>query len=243
MSARVDRDGIAQRRVAGRDRRATRRTGARVSVRMDELVETRLRVSLLDMLAGDTYHDSDCWGLDRRRHWVLGSARRLLQGQRTIAPSISADETGYRSTELESVSSTASSCRSRQEPNDSVQLRRRHDRACVPIAGESWGPIWSRRKTRFRSTSKRRSRQRRPKDFWGGSSFEQATARLTKSRDGLLGLHANVGVTFDLQAIREREQRTESRGDAFCRSDHELRQLSADGPATPAIARRRSLLR
>lgn len=68
--------------------------------------------------------------------------------------------------------------------------------------GQTWGPIWARRKDSLLEAVDR--------DFWGdvgmtdreGGSFAAITKRLKETRNGLAGIHSNVGITFDLQAMR-----------------------------------------
>ncbi len=70
-----------------------------------------------------------------------------------------------------------------------------------PNRGTTWGPIWARRHTKIDRNKKIIADNHH--DFWGGGTLESVHARLLNSQDGLLGLHANVGITFDLDAVRD----------------------------------------
>lgn len=58
------------------------------------------------------------------------------------------------------------------------------------------GPIWSRRRVEDPS------RIVFHKNFWGGATLQRVLDRLGACEWGMIGLHANVGITFDLNAIR-----------------------------------------
>lgn len=63
--------------------------------------------------------------------------------------------------------------------------------------GSSWGPIWARRRTK--------DFMLQPKgDFWGTGTLPFILDRLADAKDGAIGLHPNVGVTFDLHAADTR---------------------------------------
>jgi hypothetical protein len=59
----------------------------------------------------------------------------------------------------------------------------------------TWGPIWARRAVKDASQFDRSA------DSWGAKTFPVITERLTRCRLGGIGLHASVGITFDLKAI------------------------------------------
>lgn len=59
------------------------------------------------------------------------------------------------------------------------------------------GPIWSRR--RIEDTSRVIFHE----NFWGRRTRKRVLERLKASEQGMIGIHANVGLTFDLNAIRE----------------------------------------
>ena len=59
----------------------------------------------------------------------------------------------------------------------------------------TWGPIWARRAVKD-STEWDRSA-----DSWGAKTYPVITERLTRCRLGGIGIHASVGITFDLKAI------------------------------------------
>jgi hypothetical protein len=62
--------------------------------------------------------------------------------------------------------------------------------------GRTWGPIWSRR--RMQGVPQTASH-----DYWGTGTLERVIGRLSECETGLVGIHANVGVTFDLEAVRQ----------------------------------------
>jgi hypothetical protein len=69
-----------------------------------------------------------------------------------------------------------------------------------PSSGTTWGPIWARR--RFDMSSNRDLTSAAGHGLWSVRSLSAVFASLNNSRNGLMGLHSNVGITFDLQAIR-----------------------------------------
>jgi len=72
------------------------------------------------------------------------------------------------------------------------------DRVTLPVGGaQTWGPVWGRRRTDSNLKTANM-------DYWGSSTLPYLTRRLEASRDGLLGIHADVGITFDLQACDKR---------------------------------------
>jgi len=62
--------------------------------------------------------------------------------------------------------------------------------------GYTWGPVWGRR---FESVLE--AADNAP-DFWGTNTLDKIVARLKETQLGIVGMHANVGITLDLQAIR-----------------------------------------
>lgn len=80
---------------------------------------------------------------------------------------------------------------------EAVQINSGGQRVDLPKnLGATWGPIWSRRKTNSPLVYSKEE------DFWGTDTFEGLLNRLTQSQAGILGIHSNVGITFDLEAIR-----------------------------------------
>jgi hypothetical protein len=73
-----------------------------------------------------------------------------------------------------------------------------------PSTGRTWGPIWS------RSRIEGEARVQPLEDFWGAGSLEEVVDRLEHCKTGMIGVHSNVGVTFDLAAIRQ--YRTQQQG-------------------------------
>jgi len=59
--------------------------------------------------------------------------------------------------------------------------------------GTSWGPIWARRRTRDMLLQTKG-------DFWGTGTLPFILDRIADAEDGAIGLHPNVGITFDLCA-------------------------------------------
>lgn len=66
----------------------------------------------------------------------------------------------------------------------------------VPNGAKTSGPIWARRRIEDPSQIVFH------KNFWGGATLERVLDRLGSCEWGMIGLHANVGITFDLSAIR-----------------------------------------
>jgi hypothetical protein len=59
----------------------------------------------------------------------------------------------------------------------------------------TWGPIWARRAVKDPSLVDKSA------DSWGAKTYPVITERLTHCRLGGIGIHASVGITFDLKAI------------------------------------------
>lgn len=74
-----------------------------------------------------------------------------------------------------------------------------------PCGANTNGPIWSRRRIADQVSVVFN------KDFWGRGTLQRVLHRLRTCEDGMIGLHANVGMTIDLQAIRDRYERSLSR--------------------------------
>lgn len=68
--------------------------------------------------------------------------------------------------------------------------------------GKTWGPVWSRR-----HVPSLRSGGQATSDFWGTATLEGILKLVEESSYGVVGLHANVGVTIDLRALRMLEGR------------------------------------
>ncbi len=64
-------------------------------------------------------------------------------------------------------------------------------------SGRSWGPIWSRRKIDGDASIDTYE------DFWGTQTLKGVVKRLKRAETGMIGIHSNVGITFDLQAVRQ----------------------------------------
>jgi len=62
--------------------------------------------------------------------------------------------------------------------------------------GRTWGPIWSRRRVDNKTAIDSDA------DFWGTMTLRSVNERLNQCDIGLIGLHSNVGITFDLEALR-----------------------------------------
>ncbi len=71
--------------------------------------------------------------------------------------------------------------------------------------GSTWGPIWARRRSDIDLSRELFSDN--GQDHWGSGTLAAVRDRLQKTRDGLMGLHANVGITFDLDAVRKTRSR------------------------------------
>jgi hypothetical protein len=80
-----------------------------------------------------------------------------------------------------------------------VQIDSSGTRVDLPATnGQTWGPLWSRCRLNSEYTYSQRD------DFWGTDTLPVLVDRLKRSRHGLVGVHANVGITLDLEAIRQR---------------------------------------
>jgi hypothetical protein len=63
--------------------------------------------------------------------------------------------------------------------------------------GRTWGPIWARSKASVLEMADDPSG-----DFWGDRTLKHVIEQLKQTRDGLVGIHSNVGITLDLRSIQ-----------------------------------------
>jgi hypothetical protein len=71
-----------------------------------------------------------------------------------------------------------------------------------PISGGAWGPVWARRRINHHLDPLAANVDRDVEGFWGAGTTTALLDRSRWVRDGIVGLHANVGITIDLEAIR-----------------------------------------
>ena len=65
-----------------------------------------------------------------------------------------------------------------------------------PNDGATWGPIWARRGTVGFPLAADMD------DFWGTDTLPGIRQRLSNAAYGIVGIHSNVGITFDLRSLR-----------------------------------------
>lgn len=83
------------------------------------------------------------------------------------------------------------------ENGEGTLLTSEGHRAELPVStGRTWGPIWSRRRLPIDAP------QVSQEDYWGTDTLEGVITRLSQCETGLIGIHSNVGVTFDLSTVR-----------------------------------------
>lgn len=150
-------------------------------------------ISLLDFIggqsepqhvvAGSIDPQTGYWG---RLPWVDPGASRKLRGDTQFTP------TGWNAF-VDGVFIPRSNAREMQIDSDG------HMVYLPPNAGSTWGPVWARRRSDL-DESHLLSCNRN--DAWGHGKLAHVLERLSHSRSGIMGLHANVGITFDLDAIR-----------------------------------------
>ena len=78
--------------------------------------------------------------------------------------------------------------------------------AVPPLVGGAWGPVWARRRLEP-AQDPLTDRLRAKGDvegFWGEGTTTALLDRSAWAEDGLIGMHANVGFTIDLQQIHAR---------------------------------------
>lgn len=89
-----------------------------------------------------------------------------------------------------------------------------------PSTGRTWGPIWSRR--RMPGATDIASQE----DYWGTDTLEGVIARLSHCEIGMIGIHANVGVTFDLESVRRNFGQSATKFEAtVCNLDNSMKRL------------------
>jgi hypothetical protein len=67
--------------------------------------------------------------------------------------------------------------------------------------GLTWGPLWARR---WESTLQTAGIT---KDFWERKTLKNILVRLKQTKFGMIGMHANIGFTLDLRAVRLLQRR------------------------------------
>ncbi len=77
--------------------------------------------------------------------------------------------------------------------------------------GATWGPVWARRRTNGDLDAMSHPLDLDDEGFWGAGTITAMLDRLRWARDGLVGLHSNVGVTIDLDAVRDARSAAVSR--------------------------------
>lgn len=88
--------------------------------------------------------------------------------------------------------------------------------------GRTWGPIWSRRKTPSAVPASV------GEDYWGTDTLDDVATRFAECEHGMIGIHSNAGVTFDLDAIAEGCGRRPTRfSGAVCNLDNSQKRLPA----------------
>jgi hypothetical protein len=78
-----------------------------------------------------------------------------------------------------------------------------HEIDAPTFSGGSWGPIWARRPFDSQADPLMSSVEANTEGFWGAGTKRALLDRSRWVRDGIVGLHANVGITIDLDAIRD----------------------------------------
>jgi hypothetical protein len=77
-----------------------------------------------------------------------------------------------------------------------------HSVPAPPLLGGAWGPIWARRRIERHLDPLASQADRDVEGFWGAGTTTALLDRSRWVRDGVVGMHANVGITLDLDAIR-----------------------------------------
>lgn len=77
-----------------------------------------------------------------------------------------------------------------------------HEVDAPAFSGGSWGPIWARRPFDSQADPLMSSVEANTEGFWGAGTKRALLDRSRWVRDGIVGLHANIGITIDLDAIR-----------------------------------------
>jgi hypothetical protein len=78
-------------------------------------------------------------------------------------------------------------------------------------SGASWGPVWARRRIGADLDPFGHQVGQNDDGFWGAGTVTAMLDRLRWARDGLVGMHANIGLTIDLDAIRRERSASISR--------------------------------
>ncbi len=156
-------------------------------------------VSLLDLIGGhDSTHTQIAGSIDPktgywgRPPWMDPHRTKAQRGDTQFA------QTDWNSM-VDGVFIPRSNAREMQIDSDG------HMVYLPPNSGSTWGPIWARR--RFDPIPEQALFSAAHQGYWGAGTLSQVVDRLQQTRDGLMGLHANVGITFNLDAVRESRSR------------------------------------
>ena len=152
-------------------------------------------ISLLDLIGGHDYSQERIAGSIDPRSGYWGKPPWLANGENEALRG----DTQFTATTwnrmVDGVFIPRSNAREMQIDSDG------HVVHLPPNSGTSWGPIWARRLSDIDSDKDLVAASKH--DQWGSGTLEIVRDRLLASREGVLGLHANVGITFDLDALRE----------------------------------------
>ncbi len=195
MSVRVDRDGV--------HRNASPRAVASLYEGRQSLHEAKPNrepkaVSLLDLLAGKKSNGPVVAGSVDPVTGFWGRYKGYSIDQEAYYRKVEVDGTPYRATRWTPL---IDGVFVPEADGIATQYNSEGGKIDLPsTSGDSWGPIWSRRRLEPEVENSVFSGQ--DQDFWGRTAFECATARLATAADGILGLHSNVGITFNLRSVR-----------------------------------------
>lgn len=226
MSVRIDPRGKSNLRL-----QASRRQFQRSFGQSEESSFEHKSVSLLDLIsgreeaqrriAGSIDPKTGYWG---RPPWLDPQRTKAQRGDTQFA------QTGWNPM-VDGVFIPRSNAREMQIDSDG------HMVYLPPNNGATWGPIWARR--RFDPASEQALLSATEQGYWGAGALSKVLKRLQQTNDGLMGLHANVGITFDLNAVRESRSRELSYFKAIVAnldSSPVLDSRSGDSPGTGSVA-------
>lgn len=74
------------------------------------------------------------------------------------------------------------------------------------ISGGAWGSVWARRHIDRQLDPLASKVDKDAEGFWGAGTTTALFDRSRWVRDGIVGMHANVGITIDLEAIRKEHE-------------------------------------
>jgi hypothetical protein len=195
MMARIDAQGNARRAREPLPQAFRRRLSDGVTPNLGER-----EVSLVDVISGGAVGEYRWAGAidSRTGHWSQGPWVEALGVERTDSEGRFVSVNWNPLVNGVFVPSTDGGPTIVDSQGDTVEL--------PATSGTAWGPVWARRRIDGNLDPLHQLAGRDIQGFWGAGTVSALLDRSRYAGDGLVGMHANIGLTLDLDAIRQSRQ-------------------------------------